>query len=171
MELGEPIGLYIYLQSMNEFKETQKMTQWWLLAILFGTMGVVLWGIVAETISRQLSLAEFVRSTELWLPVLIPGLILIFFYLASLKTKVDSTGISIHYFPMWRTHFAWDQIESAEIIKYGFVGYGIRFSISHGTVYNARGNKGLQIVKKNGSKILLGTQRPEELKVAVDKFL
>lgn len=79
LELGEPIGLYIYLQSMNEFKETQKMTQWWLWAILLGTTGVVFWEIVAETISRQLSLAEFVRSTELWLPVLIPGLILIFF--------------------------------------------------------------------------------------------
>lgn len=156
---------------MTEFKETQKMTQWWLWAILLGTTGFVLWEIVAETVSRQLSLAEFVRNTELWLPVLIPGLVLVFFYLASLKTKVDSTGIRIHYFPLWRTHIAWDEMESAELIRYGFVGYGIRFSFRYGTVYNARGNWGLQIVKKNGSKILLGTQRPEELKATVDKFL
>lgn len=156
---------------MTEFKETQKMKQWWLWAILLAVMGFGLWGIIAEALARQLSWAELVRSTELWLPLLIPGSILVFFYVASLKTEVDSTGIRIRYFPLWQTHIAWDQLESAEIIRYGFVGYGIRFSIRHGTVYNARGNQGLQIVKKNGSKILIGTQRPEELQAAVDKFL
>ena len=156
---------------MDEFKETQKMTQWWLWAILLGTMGVVLWEMAEEALSRQLSLAEFLHSPGLWTPILLPIVILGFFYVASLKTKIDPTGIHIHYFPMWRTHIPWEQIESAEIVQYGFVGYGIRFSISYGTVYNAKGNRGLQIVKKNGSKILLGTQRPEELLAAVEKFM
>ncbi len=156
---------------MTEFKETQKMTQWWLWAILLGTTGVVFWEIVAETISRQLSVAEFVSSPQLWTSALILILVLVFFYLLSLKTEVDPEKIHIHYFPLWRTHICWNDVASAELIKYGFVGYGIRFSIRHGTVYNAKGNRGLQIVKKNGSKILVGTQRPEELKAAVDKLL
>lgn len=147
------------------------MTQWWLWAILLGTTGIVCWGIGAETISRQLSVAEFLSSPQLWTSALILILVLVFFYLLSLKTEVDPEKIHIHYFPMWRTHIRWDNVASAELIKYGFVGYGIRFSIRHGTVYNAKGNRGLQIVKKNGSKILIGTQRPEELKAAVDKFL
>lgn len=156
---------------MTEFKETQKMTQWWLWAILLGTTGVVFWEIGAETIARQLSLAEFVQSPQLWTSALILILVLVFFYLLSLKTEVDPEKIHIHYFPMWRTHIRLNEVASAEIIKYGFVGYGIRFSIRYGTVYNAKGNRGLQIVKKNGSKILLGTQRPEELRSAVHKFL
>ena len=156
---------------MTEFKETQKMTQWWLWAILLGTMGVVLWRIIDDAVSRQLSFAEFLHSPGVWAPILLPIVILGFFYVASLKTDVDSTGIRIRYFPMWQTNIPWEQMESAEIMKYGFVGYGIRFSIRHGTVYNAKGNRGLQIVKKNGSKILIGTQRPEEFKAAVDKFL
>lgn len=147
------------------------MTQWWLWAILLGTMGVVLWRIIDDAVSRQLSFAEFLHSPGLWTPILLPIVILSFFYVASLKTDVDSTGIRIRYFPMWQTHIPWEQIESAELIKYGFVGYGIRFSIRHGTVYNAKGNRGLQIVKKNGGKVLLGTQRPEELLAAVKQFL
>jgi hypothetical protein len=156
---------------MNLFKETQKMTQWWIWTILLGTTGIVLYEIINETLSRQLSLTEFVKNPQLWSSVVILMLVLVLFYLLSLKTEVNSSGISIHYFPMWRTHIPWDQIKSAELIKYGFVGYGIRFSIRYGTVYNAKGNKGLQIVKKNGSKILIGTQRPEELKAAVTNFL
>ena len=156
---------------MKEFKETQKMTQWWLWAILLGTMGVVLWGIIEKVIARQLSGAELLSSTGLWVPILLPVAILVFFYVASLKTDVDSTGIRIRYFPMWQTHIPWEKIESAEITKYGFVGYGIRFSIRHGTVFNAKGDMGLQIVKKNGSRILIGTQRPEELLAAVKHFV
>ena len=156
---------------MTEFKETQKMTQWWLWAILMSTTGIVLWEIVAETTSRQLSWAEFVSNPELWSSALILILVLVFFYLLSLKTEVDPERIQIHYFPMWRTHIRLNEVASAEIIKYGFVGYGIRFSFRYGTVYNAKGNMGLQIVKKNGSKILIGTQCPEELKAAVHKFL
>lgn len=147
------------------------MTQWWLWAILLGTMGVVLWRIIEKAVARQLSWAELLSTTGLWVPILLPVAILVFFYVASLKTDVDSTGIRIRYFPMWKTHIPCEQIESAEIIRYGFVGYGIRFSIRHGTVYNAKGNRGLQIAKKNGSKILLGTQRPEELLAAVKQFM
>ncbi len=158
-------------KAMKEFKETQKMTQWWLWAILLGTMGIVLGNIIAETISQSLSLAEFVHSPHLWTSALILTLVLVFFYLLSLKTEVGPAGIHIHYFPMWRTQIPWEQIASAEIIKYGFVGYGIRFSIRHGTVYNAKGNRGLQLVKKNGSRILIGTQRPEELLTAVKQFM
>jgi hypothetical protein len=156
---------------MIAFKETQKMTQWWLWTILLGATGVVFWGIAAETMTRQLSVAEFVSSPHLWITALILIVVLVFFYLLSLKTEVDSERIHIHYFPMWRTHIRLNDVASAELIQYGFVGYGIRFSFRYGTVYNAKGNWGLQIVKKSGRKILIGTQRPEELKAAVNKFL
>ncbi|MPR36024.1 hypothetical protein [Salmonirosea aquatica] len=156
---------------MTIFTETQRMTQWWLWAILLGTTGIVLGELVAETVARQLSLAEFVYSPELWSSALVLILVLVLFYLLRLTTEISSEEIRVIYFPMWRTRIPWHEVESAEIIKYGFVGYGIRFSFRYGTVYNAKGNWGLQIVKKNGGKILIGTQKPNELKAAVDKFL
>lgn len=156
---------------MVPFKETQKITQWWVWAILLAAMGLVLGGIVQEVMTRALSMVEFLQNPELWASTLILLLVLVFFYLFTLRTEVGPEGIRIRYFPLWRTTIPWEEVASAEIIQYGFVGYGIRLSFRYGTVYNAQGNRGLQIVKKNGSKILLGTQRPAELKAAVDQFL
>jgi len=147
------------------------MTQWWIWAILLGTTGIVLWDIVYNAIAKTMSMAEFLQNPESWISALVLIVVLIFFYLLTLKTEVSPEGIYINYFPMWRTKIPWEQIASAEIIQYGFVGYGIRLSFRYGTVYNAKGNQGLQIVKKNGSKILIGTQRPHELRAAVEKFL
>lgn len=50
------------------------------------------------------------------------------------------------------------------------MGYGLRFSFKYGTVYNASGNKGLQIHSKFG-KFVVGTQKPEKLNLIVSKLL
>jgi hypothetical protein len=63
-------------------------------------------------------------------------------------------------------HFS--EISSYKIIQYDFVGYGYRISQQYGTVYNVSGSWGLQVVKKNGEKILIGTHRPEEIKAVLD---
>lgn len=61
------------------------------------------------------------------------------------------------------------EISSYSIVEYKFVGYGYRISKVYGTVYNVSGNIGLQIVKKSGEKILIGTHRADELKEALDR--
>tara|TARA_R110000868_G_scaffold356319_1_gene617853 strand:+ start:624 stop:761 length:138 start_codon:yes stop_codon:yes gene_type:complete len=35
--------------------------------------------------------------------------------------------------------------------------------VYHGMVYNVKGNKGLALHFTNGKKVVLGTQKPEEL--------
>lgn len=58
-------------------------------------------------------------------------------------------------------------IETMDLIKYGFVGYGYRISVKYGTVYNVGGNKGLQIRRRSGEKILIGTAKENELSEAL----
>lgn len=58
-------------------------------------------------------------------------------------------------------------IETLSVVKYSFVGYGYRISLKYGTVYNVGGNKGLQILKKSGAKLLIGTACPTELSKVV----
>jgi len=60
------------------------------------------------------------------------------------------------------------EISSCGIIHYDFVGYGYRLSEQYGTVYNVSGSRGLQVIKKSGEKILIGTHRPDELKTAIE---
>lgn len=49
------------------------------------------------------------------------------------------------------------------MVRYGFVGYGIRLFSRNGTEYNIGGRDGLHIKLKNGKKCLLGTQKKKEM--------
>lgn len=60
-------------------------------------------------------------------------------------------------------------IKEWSVIKYRFVGYGYRLSVKYGTVHNMSGNKGLQIITHSGDKVLVGTQRAEELRSIIEK--
>ena len=56
------------------------------------------------------------------------------------------------------------------LIEYG--GWGVRRgSKKYGTAYNVTGNIGLQFIFKNNKKLLLGTQRAESFKRALDKMM
>jgi hypothetical protein len=94
---------------------------------------------------------------------------------ARLITEVRDDGIYIRFHPFHRGFrgFLWDEIESFEactyrpILEYG--GWGIR-SGSTGRAYNVSGNRGLQLELGFGlsGRILIGSQRPEELVMAVE---
>ena len=70
-----------------------------------------------------------------------------------LKTTVDRNGIEMRFVPFIYKKITWNEIESAEVLNYGFVGgWGIRLWTKYGTVYNIKGNKGLAIKLKNGKQ-------------------
>lgn len=92
-----------------------------------------------------------------------------------LVTEVRDDGVYVRFFPFHRHFkvFLWEDIESFEartyrpILEYG--GWGLRFGLG-GTAYNVSGNRGLQLVLGSGGwsdRLLIGTQRPEELAMAV----
>ena len=53
-------------------------------------------------------------------------------------------------------------------MEYG--GWGYRISPRNGKAFNIKGSWGLQLVLSNGDKLLLGTQKPEELKKAIEQL-
>ncbi|MHC4338483.1 MAG: hypothetical protein ACYSTG_11155 [Planctomycetota bacterium] len=57
------------------------------------------------------------------------------------------------------------------IREYG--GWGIRYSFRKGIgrAYNMSGNKGVQLVFKNGKKLLIGSQKPDELAQAINSIM
>ena len=66
-----------------------------------------------------------------------------------------------------------DKIRKIYVRKYKpiweYLGWGIRFGPS-GRAYNTMGKIGLQLELKNGRKILIGTQKKEELKEIIQKL-
>ena len=154
------------------YKERQKFNQFWLWLILIGLGLIPIYGIY-----KQLILGEQFGNTPLSdleliiLTVFIFALIALF-AIIRLDTEINENEIRVHFFPFIKRHVNWEDVKSAEEIKYRFVGgWGIRFSTKYGTVYNIKGNKGLAIKLKNGKKILIGTQKEEELKKIVENIM
>jgi len=87
-------------------------------------------------------------------------------------TRVRKEGIEVMCLPLTflRKRIAWEEIERiyartySPISEYG--GWGIRYGQA-GTAYNIRGNQGIQLELKNGKRLLIGTQQPQEFLEAV----
>lgn len=128
------------------FKEIQKFTQWWLWLLLLSVGALLFYAGPAN------------------LGALILIVISLLFLSLRLITTVDEQGIRFRFFPFVKRTYRWDEIRSARLVNYGFVGgWGIRLFTSYGTIYNVGGNKGLAVELKNGKKFCLGTQKPQEL--------
>jgi hypothetical protein len=146
------------------FTEVQRFNQWWLWLLLIAVALLPTYGLV-----QQLLLGKPFGTkpmSDAGLLVFFGGLWLVlgFFRYMELRTEIDARGIRTRLRPISSESFKWDQIEHLELIRYGFVGYGLRFSAKYGTVYNTSGNKGLSVTLKGGSRFVIGTQDPERLK-------
>ena len=156
----------------TEFKEEQKFNQWWLWLILI-PMGVL--PIVG--IYKQLILGENLGDNPMSDFSLLIFSIIMFslvglFLIMKLKTSIDKNGINMHFFPFIKKSVDWQQIKNVKVVNYGFVGgWGIRLWTKYGTVYNVKGDKGLEIVLKSGKKFLIGTQKETELSTIIEEMI
>ncbi len=134
---------------MNSFTESQRFRQWWLWAIILGV----------ATLTVLTPAGNF-----RWLSYLTLLVIVVLFVTWRLDTRYDQTGIHYRIWPFmrWRT-IAWADVGRASVTQYDFVGYGISWNFGE-WVYNIAGNQGLRIETVAGKRILLGTQRPDELR-------
>lgn len=154
---------------MNSFSESQRFTQWWLWAILIG--------ILILPARMLFSIWSGDNKSVHWgilvINIAIPLLVFVLFLMLNLKTSIDETGISYQFVPFHLKPMknSWTEIDSAYIRKYSplaeFGGWGIRYSFGNGKAYNVSGDMGLQIVFKNGKKLLIGTQKPDEIRAVL----
>jgi hypothetical protein len=96
-------------------------------------------------------------------------------YLFRLDTEISQEGISARLFPIHRKfrRFAWRDLAKIEVRQYKplseYGGWGIRIG-RNGKAWNISGNQGIQLEFKDRKRLLIGTQNPEEVKVALEKF-
>lgn len=152
-----------------EFKETQRMSHWWAWAVFAILLGLFSYGLYQQVIlGEPFGENPMSDSGLVVFALVIIGLALLFASL-KLETHIDTHRIHMRYAPFGvKKNHTWDEIESARVVRYSFVGYGIRIGSRYGTVYNVKGNKGLAICLKNGKKFLIGTQQSENLKQALE---
>tara|TARA_B100000953_G_C17966976_1_gene404903 strand:- start:524 stop:1003 length:480 start_codon:yes stop_codon:yes gene_type:complete len=152
---------------MRIFKENQRFRQWWLIIVL---ITIVLAS--ALPLFSEISLNE-VKLKSLIAPV-ISLLVFVLVFILNLETRINSKGISAGFepLPFLRRKYNWDEIQEcfvrtyAPISEYG--GWGIR-GFGRAKAYTVSGNKGIQIITKNNERFLIGTDKPDLAKRAINK--
>lgn len=147
------------------FRETQRFTQWWIWAVLLGLIAIPIWGIYQQEVIGEPMGNNPMSTTGLFIWLTAMVLFAIFFGSMKLETTIDSDSIDVRLSPFVSTSIALDEIKSAQVVDYGFVGgWGIRVSSKYGTVYNMKGRIGLALEMNDGRKLCIGTQKADELK-------
>jgi hypothetical protein len=162
------------------FREVQAFgpTLRWLLIVLMAIslaiFAIGLW----ETITNPKTTNIFVPTLLSIIAMSIPIAATILFFILKMETEVRTDGLYVRFYPMHIRFRKFTGEDLAEhycrtykpIREYG--GWGIRCSFTgKGKAYNVSGNKGVQLVLTNGKKLLIGSQRPDELVAAIDKML
>ena len=162
------------------FREVQTFSSWLrLLLVLSMALAVAISGFaLRETITQPKTPNVFVPILLTAVAMAIPIAAAILFFIIKLETEVRSDGLYVRFYPIHIRYkrFTADNLQQyytrryRPILEYG--GWGIRYSFTKkGKAYNISGNKGVQLVLKNGKKLLIGSQRPDELVAAIDQML
>ncbi len=148
---------------------------WWIYAAL-GLISALAWVVLLDRTSGRpdLWLGLHGRAFKILVAagVLIPPTLVV----AALRmvTLVTPTEVRISFglLNTFRRSIAAEAIARVEVVHYhpirDYGGWGLRFGRDGERIYNARGHRGVRLYLRDGSRILVGSQRPEELALAID---
>jgi hypothetical protein len=154
-----------------KFEEEQSFRQTWVrwlitggLVLVVGTAGLLIFGMIRQPAHANealipLAIVVFIQGGAMWL-----------IYAMKLSVRVEDRHLHIRYFPLVKRDIPLEEIAHCEartyrpLLEYG--GWGIRCSWK-GMAYNVSGNRGVQLKFMNGKRLLIGSQRADELAAAI----
>jgi hypothetical protein len=154
------------MNSKIVFKEQQKFRQWWLWLILIFVAADTLWVTIREFKSNQGDTFEHIILPLILL--VLSGSVIFFILSIKLETEIKEDGIYVRLFPIHRgfRFYPWNSIAQAyartykPLAEYG--GWGLR-GLGNNRALNIAGKEGLQLIMLDGRKLLIGTQKPQEI--------
>jgi hypothetical protein len=97
----------------------------------------------------------------------------VIFLVPWLRVEVQGATLSYRFFPLQRKPRIVDlrEIRAARAVTYrpirDYGGWGIRLG-AKGWAYNVSGDRGVELEMTNGTLLLIGSQRPEDLAAAIE---
>ena len=148
------------------FEEIQQFTKAPVREFIKILMGIVFIALVVSLALQKGRMTDYNRLLIIFLPIL---LVANFILGSKLITQVRIDGIYVR-FPPWQSKFSqynWTDIAEVFVKDYKpmqeFMGWGIRYA--PGKIgFIVSGNSCIEIVFKNGNRVLITTQRPGEVK-------
>jgi len=154
------------------FHEVQKIRNtrlgFFVLVVILVCLGLMLYGLAKQSGTGVLNSWDIVV-----------GLIAILFftgfiylsYAMKLTIEVGEKALYIRFFPLSGRNIEYKDIKSCNVRMYlpigEYGGWGIRFG-ANGRAYNVSGDKGVQLELAQEKRLLLGSQRADELADAIN---
>jgi len=159
------------------FRESQRFNQTWLWTALLVLTAVLVFKTTAQVIFG-IPWGYDPPSTGLLLLVNVIWIAVIFLFASiRLDTLIDKEGIKYRFFPFHLSErvIRWESIAGCSVELFSYVTmrryHGIRYRILHGGwTYTIRGNRWIQIDIRNGKRVFIGTQKPDEVRIVLRKL-
>jgi hypothetical protein len=143
------------------FEEQQRFRQLWLWALTVAVLGGLLVTLLLVPKAQVVLLIVLGVDTAIFLSL----------FFMKMTVQVNAEAVRISFFPIWKKTVPlaeitrWQPRTYRPIWEYG--GWGIRYGWKRGWAYNVSGNRGVQLELVNGKRILIGSQRADELARAI----
>lgn len=160
------------------FREVQRFPAWLrLLIVVSMALAIALAGFVLDSMfALDESLPRSSVILTVALGMLLPAALSVLILFVRLETLVRPDGLYVRLFPL---HIKFKKFTGDEIAEHypctykpirDYGGWGIRYGLKGKKAYNLKGNRGLQLVFKSGKKLLIGSQKPNELANAISRI-
>jgi hypothetical protein len=147
------------------FEEIQQFTKASVRDFIKVLFGIVFIALIVSLLLQKGRMTDYNRLLIIILPLL---LVSNFILGSKLIMQIRTDGIYVR-FPPWQSKFSiysWTDVAEIFVRDYGtmreFMGWGIRYAPGK-MGYIVAGNTCIEIVLKNGNKVLITTQRPDEV--------
>ena len=152
---------------MVHFREEQRFEWFWTAAMLVPPI------IVGYGLYRQVWQGRPVGPAFLlWSAFVVTVVVAVWISQMKLVTEVHDDVLSIRFLLLWPDRaIPWNQVRRAEVFTYrpikDYGGWGVRWAAGRGIVYHARGSRGVRMELVSGERVLVGSDRPEDLARAI----
>ena len=165
--------------SMPVFREEQKFAAWlrWLVYLSMGLAACISIFALGKDFAGQRPPGTGEVLLAVVCGIVVPIVVAALFFFLKLETEVRSDGLHVRFVPF---HIHFKRFVPADLSEYyarqyrpilEYGGWGIRCSFRNGKAYNTTGNRGLQLVFKSGKRLLIGSQKAEELEQAIRSII
>jgi hypothetical protein len=153
------------LNHASVYHERQKFNQTWIYLLLIFVDLALFTGFIFQVYFHKSAGMRPMNNMDYVIAILVVNLVIALLFFSVLQTVINEEGISFKFVPFhlkWKM-YKWAEIQSVYVRPYQalseYGGWGLKYG-GDGWSYTTSGNTGIQIVLKNGKKILLGTQNP-----------
>jgi len=155
------------------YREVQRFRQVWVWALVIPIAGLMWYSFAKQLLLHHPLRDNLISDIRLFLFWLAFGIGLpALFVFGRLITEVREDGIYIRFVPFHRRSrkIPFKDLKEYQVRTYrpilDYGGWGIRCGLK-GKAYTVSGNRGVQLELTSGERLLVGSQRPEELWQAI----